>query len=96
MFLKILAFYIVTYRPIARKRLCKHLPAGANARNRTSIARQRISKQAFSTIERLCFLRGPCRGDIEGQRRSFELVVVKNWVEFWGWQSKVIEKKGRN
>jgi hypothetical protein len=22
-----------------------------------------------------------------------ELVVVKNWVEFWRWQSKVIEKK---
>jgi hypothetical protein len=33
----------------------------AYARNiRTFIARQRISKQAFSTIERLCFLRGPC------------------------------------
>jgi hypothetical protein len=52
-----------------------------------------ISKQAFSTIERLCFLRSPCGGVIKGQRRSFELVVVENWVEFWRWQSKAIEKK---
>jgi hypothetical protein len=38
---------IVTYRPIARQRLRKHTPAGANARNnRTSIATQRISKHA--------------------------------------------------
>jgi hypothetical protein len=22
-----------------------------------------------------------------------QLVLVKNWVEFWRWQSKVIEKK---
>jgi hypothetical protein len=37
----------VTYRLIARQRLGKHIPAGANARNdRTSIARQRISKHA--------------------------------------------------
>jgi hypothetical protein len=41
------SYYFVTYRPIARQRLCKHIPAGANARNsRTSIARQRISKHA--------------------------------------------------
>jgi hypothetical protein len=38
---------IVTYRPIARQQLGKHIPAGANARkNRASIARQRISKYA--------------------------------------------------
>jgi hypothetical protein len=38
--------------PIARQRLGKRTPAGANARNsRTSIARQRISKQASLTIE---------------------------------------------
>jgi hypothetical protein len=30
---------------------------------------------------------------MKGQRRSFELVVAKNWVEFWRRQSKVIEKK---
>jgi hypothetical protein len=57
---------IVTYRSIARQRLGKHIPAEAYARNnRTSIARQRISKQALSTIERLCFLHGPCRGVIK-------------------------------
>jgi hypothetical protein len=43
----------VTYRPIARQRLGKHISAGANARNiRTSIARQRISKHTL-TIEAL-------------------------------------------
>jgi hypothetical protein len=41
----------VTYRPIARQRLDKHIPAGANARNNmTSIARQRISKHASLAI----------------------------------------------
>jgi hypothetical protein len=25
-------------------------------------------------------------------KSSFESIVVKNWVEFWRWQSKVIEK----
>jgi hypothetical protein len=84
-------FYIVTGIPIARWRLGKHIPAEANScNNRTSIVRQSISKQAFSTIERLCFPRGPCRRVSNGQRRSFEL-VVENWVEFWRWQSKVIE-----
>jgi hypothetical protein len=40
------------HRPIARQRLGKHIPSGANAGdNRTSIARQRISKHASLTIE---------------------------------------------
>jgi hypothetical protein len=44
--------HTVTSVPIARQRLCKHIPARANAcENRTSIAGQRISKQAFLTIE---------------------------------------------
>jgi hypothetical protein len=75
---------IVTCRPVVRQRLGKHI-----------LARQRISKQVFSTIERLCFLRGSCRGVIKGKRRSFELVVVKNWVDSWRWQSKVVENNGR-
>jgi hypothetical protein len=90
--------HIVTYRPIVRQRFGKHIPAEAYARNnRKSIAKQRISKQAFSTIEGLCFLRGPCQGVVKGQKRSFEL-VVENLVEFWRWQSKVVEKtwQGRN
>jgi hypothetical protein len=38
---------IVTYRPIARQRLGKHIPSGTNARkNKKSIDRQRISKHA--------------------------------------------------
>jgi hypothetical protein len=44
--------------------------------NRTSVAGQWISKQA-STIERPCFLRGPCRGVIKEQRRSFQLSEVE-------------------
>jgi hypothetical protein len=40
--------YSVTYGPIARQRLGKHIPAGANARNsRASIARKRICKHAY-------------------------------------------------
>jgi hypothetical protein len=38
--------------------------------DRASIAIQRISKQAFSTIERLCFLRGP-----------YKVVIKKGSVE---------------
>jgi hypothetical protein len=42
----------VTCIPIARQQLGKHIPAGTNARDsRTSIARQRRSKHASSTIE---------------------------------------------
>jgi hypothetical protein len=38
---------IVTYRLIAKQRLGKHIPAGANAcNNRMSVAGQRISKEA--------------------------------------------------
>jgi hypothetical protein len=41
------AVSIVTYRPITRQRLGKHIPAGAKARNiRTYISRQRMSKRA--------------------------------------------------
>jgi hypothetical protein len=29
--------YIVTYRPIARQRLGKHIPTGTNARNKASV-----------------------------------------------------------
>jgi hypothetical protein len=43
---------IVTYRPIARQRLGKHIRAGANAHTHwTSNVRQRISKQAYLTVE---------------------------------------------
>jgi hypothetical protein len=66
----------VTYRPIARQRLGKHIPTGVNARNnRTSIANQRISRHASLTIERLYFLHGPCKVVINVQKRSFEVVV---------------------
>jgi hypothetical protein len=69
-------YNIVTYRPTARQLLRKHIPAGTNEHNnRTFIARQRIRKQDFLRIERLCFLPVPCRGLIKAKRKSFELVV---------------------
>jgi hypothetical protein len=53
----------VTYRPIARQRVDKRITAEAYARNnRTFIARQRISKQAFSIIQRLFSARSVSRG----------------------------------
>jgi hypothetical protein len=71
----------VMYRPIAKQRLRKHIPEEVHVLNsRTTIARQWISKQAFQTLERLCFLYDPCRGVIKGQRMLFERVVVENWV----------------
>jgi hypothetical protein len=30
---------------------------------------------------------------VQLKKSSYESFVVKNWVEFWRWQSKVIEKK---
>jgi hypothetical protein len=48
-----------------------------------SIARQWISKKAFSTIEAV-FSAWSVLRVYKG---------TKNWVEFWRWQSKVIEKK---
>jgi hypothetical protein len=61
--------FIRTY--IARQRLGKHIPAEVYSRNnRMTIARQRISKQAFSTIERPCFLRRPYRGVIKGRKKE--------------------------
>jgi hypothetical protein len=43
--------YNVTCILIARQRLTKHIPAEANAWNRTSLARQQHAKIASSTIE---------------------------------------------
>jgi hypothetical protein len=50
----------VNYKPIARRLLGKHIPAGANARkSMTSIARQQISKHTLLTEAVL--LRGPSK-----------------------------------
>jgi hypothetical protein len=87
----------VTYRSIARQRFGKQVPAEVNAvNNRKSIARQRISKHAFLTIEAV-FLRGPPKVIIKkGSAEKSQLlsedekvnlrVVVENCVEFWSWQ----------
>jgi hypothetical protein len=85
----------VTHRPVARQWLGEHVPAEAYARsNRTSTTRQRNSNQDFSTIERLCFLRGPCLVVIKGQRRAFE-GVVENWVKYWGWHRRWLRRNGK-
>jgi hypothetical protein len=66
---------------------------------------ERHCKHTFLTIERPCFLRCPCKGVIKksavekkrvqlrGASPSEYEIVVKNWVKFWKWQSKTIEKK---
>jgi hypothetical protein len=44
----------VTYKPIVRQRIGKHIPAGANAcNNKTFIARQRISKHTKNNTGQL-------------------------------------------
>jgi hypothetical protein len=69
---------IVTYRPIAKQRLGKHIPAEANARNnRTSIARQRISKHYSLSIEIVFSAWSVQRIYKEGF--SWEELVIRSW-----------------
>jgi hypothetical protein len=68
---------IVMYRPVARQQFGKHIPAGAKARNTTSIARQRISKHASLTRE-ACFLCCPCKVII----KKCSAGAAENRVEF--------------
>jgi hypothetical protein len=70
----------VTYKPVGRQRVGKHIRAEEHARNsRTSIARPRVNEQAFSAIERLCFPCGPRRGVIK--------VCLSKWVSRIGLSS---------
>jgi hypothetical protein len=86
----------VTCKLIARQRLGKHIPAGANGiESRTSIARQRNCKQAFPTIKMLCFLRGPCkmviRESSEAGRSSSEVksrVSRRQSTGIWAWEQR--------
>jgi hypothetical protein len=65
--------------PIARQRLGKHIPAEANVRNnRTSIARQRISKHTFLRIETVFSAWSVQSGYKEGFSWE-ESVVVRSW-----------------
>jgi hypothetical protein len=84
---------IVTYRPVARQLFGKHIPAVATpaTKGRPLLGNGSVNKPCQQ--QRGCFLRGPCRGVIKGQRRSLERVVVENWVQFWRLQSKITEKK---
>jgi hypothetical protein len=77
---------IVTCILIARKRLAKHIPAEANARNnKTSISRQQTSKHASLTTEGLSSLCGPCREVINGYSQkvsgSSRSIVVESEVK---------------
>jgi hypothetical protein len=58
---------------IARQSLFKHsLGNEYGSNNRiTSVAMQRRCKHAFSTVERLCFRRGPCRVVMKSRRFEF-------------------------
>jgi hypothetical protein len=62
----------VTYRPIARHRLGKRIPAQEYA---PTIRRPLLGKKLVNKPSQKCggcFLRGPCREIIKGKRRSFE------------------------
>jgi hypothetical protein len=103
------AINIVTRIPTARQRLRKPIPAEANARNnRMSIVRQRISKHTSLSTEAV-FSTWSMQSDYKERFNWEELIVadaervklkkssfervVKNWVEFWRWQSEATEKK---
>jgi hypothetical protein len=71
--------HIVTYRPIARQRLGKHIPTEANSRNiRSSITRKRISKHASLTTEGVFSVWSVQSGYKEGFDWE-ELVVFRSW-----------------
>jgi hypothetical protein len=72
----LVSFGIVTYKPVAKRWLCKQRPLLGNARNiiacnnrrnvfyvvrAATVAVQRRGKHASAKIKALCFLRGPCR-----------------------------------
>jgi hypothetical protein len=56
----------------------------------TSVAMQWCCKHAFWTIERLCFLRGPCRWLIKGTKN----IVWVSWdsrhqpTRIWAWEQR--------
>jgi hypothetical protein len=75
----------MTYTPTARQQLGKHIPEGANARNnRTSIARQRISKHASLTIEAVFSAWSVQSGYKQpfGSTEEYRTVVESGRVEF--------------
>jgi hypothetical protein len=92
----LVSFGIVTYKPVAKRWLCKQRPLLGNARNihahnnrRTvfyvvrvaTVAMQRRGKQASAKIEALCFLRGPCRWVILKTIGETELSSVRMAVK---------------
>jgi hypothetical protein len=63
---------------IARQLLGKHIPAETNTQatvQLSSVVMQRRRKHAFSTVERLRFLRGLCRGFI---KKTLTLALATN------------------
>jgi hypothetical protein len=71
--------YTVTYRPIARQRLGKHIPAGANAHKIESLLLGNGWVNKPSQQERVCVSPWSVPRSNKGKRRSFELVVVRSW-----------------
>jgi hypothetical protein len=70
---------IVTYRPIARQRLGKHIPAGANARNnRTSIARLRISKHTIDDVFSAWSVQADYKEVVDRVESSFETPAYRD------------------
>jgi hypothetical protein len=62
--------------------------------NRTSIARQLISKHAWNyTGQQMTMFSAGSAPRLYNEKFEGSSWVVKKCVEFWKWQSKVIEKK---
>jgi hypothetical protein len=75
---------IVTYRPIARQRVDKHILSVANAlKNRTSVARQRSSK--YASIREAAFFAWSVQSgykDVFSSSNDVSCRVEKNGLEF--------------
>jgi hypothetical protein len=68
---------------------------------RATIGRLLLQNDSVNTPrqqKRLCFLCAPCQLVIKKCSVAWQyriVDVIENWVEFWRWQSKVIEEMAR-
>jgi hypothetical protein len=94
---------IVAYGPVAKQWHCKQRPfLGSNQVNTFPLlcSRLLIMQQLETTIEMLCFLHGPCRGVIKGQRSLSQLSfdaslriyeIGSRGTELRNWGNRIIE-----
>jgi hypothetical protein len=68
----------VAYRPVAKRWLCKQRPLLGNARSNRRMVFFCGPSCASTILEGLCFLRGPCQGDILMTTGAAQLVDKKS------------------